>query len=133
MSESQPVLEYATPVERRSFRLLVTPHLLGYCAAAVACLTLLTRYDIGSGRVIVNPLRVVGCGLAVLLVLGCSFMRLWQDRHRGALRAVAYAVCLVGSVTAFGCAHFSLWGRTHPWRMSLGHEYWQSILVGFLF
>ena len=133
MSDPHPVLEYATPAERRPLRLLVTPRLLASCAAVVAVLTLLTRYNIGSGRVIVNPLRVLGCGLTILLVLSCALMRLWQDRHKGVFRVVIYVICLVGSVGAFACGHFSVWGRTRLPRMSLRYEYWQSMLIAVVF
>ena len=50
MSDLHPVLEYATPAERRPRRTFVTPGLLAYSAAAVTCLTLMTRENIGSGR-----------------------------------------------------------------------------------
>jgi hypothetical protein len=112
---------------------MVTPRLLASCAAVVAVLTLLTRYDIGSGRIIVNPLRVLGCGLTILLVLGCALMRLWQDRHKGVSRVVVYAICLIGSVGAFAYGHLSVWGRTRLPRMSLRHEYWQSIVIAVMF
>src|SRR5688572_3928092 len=98
MSDPHPVLEYATPAERRPLRKLITPALLAYSAAAVTCLTLITQENIGSGRHIVNPLRVLGCGLAVVLILACAFMRLCQDGHRGVLRAAVYGMCLIGSV-----------------------------------
>ena len=99
----------------------------------MASLTFLTRYNIGSGRVIVNPLRELGCGLAVVLVLACALMRLWRDRHRGAIRAVVYAVCLIGSIGAFAYGHFSVWGRTQLPRVSLRHEYWQGMLIACIF
>ena len=133
MADQQLILEYAPARDSRPFRVSLTPRRVAAAGAAVAALTLLTPHNIGSGIVIVNPLREVGCLLAACCALAYAFMRIWQDRRRGAARAAVYTLCLIGSVPTFAIGHFSIWGRSHLPRMSLVHEYWRCMLIASAF
>ncbi len=129
MTEQPTVLQYATPPPRRSLREVVAPRHLAQAAGIIAGLSLLAPLDIGSGRVIVNPLRVLGCAAAVACVILCAIMRLWEDRDRGVVRAWVFGICLFVCTAAFSYAHWSRWGFKYNPLLSLQHDYWQAWLV----
>ncbi|CAN5633443.1 hypothetical protein BH09PLA1_BH09PLA1_06500 [soil metagenome] len=129
MTEQPTVLQYATPPPRRPLREAVAPRHLAWAAGIVAALSLIAPLDIGSGRVIVNPLRVLGCAAAVACVIVYAIMRLRQDRGRGVVRAWVFGICLLVCTAAFSYAHWSRWGFKYKPRLSLQHDYWQAWLV----
>lgn len=120
-------LEYAAPL--KSGRGGPTLDGVLICGAVLGSLSVALPFDLGSGRLIVNPLRVLGSALAVSCVLAYAVVRLWRDRGRGRTRAVVYALCIAGSVAAFVDGHFSVWGRNRLPPASFDYRYWRSMAV----
>jgi ribose/xylose/arabinose/galactoside ABC-type transport system permease subunit len=129
MTDQPIVIEYRTPPPRRTLRQLIGPRHFAWAAGIVAALSLAAPLDIGSGRVIVNPLRVLGCIGAVACVMFYAILGLWRDRSEGAIRAWVFGVCLIVCTAAFSYAHLSGWGGPYTPRLSLQHEYWRAWLV----
>ena len=135
MTEPPTILPYASPPARRSVARFITPGLFATAAAIVAVSSSMLPLDVGSGRVILNPLRVLGCTVAVVCVLAYAGLRLWRDRSKGTVRAAVYGACLLVAAAAFTYAHWSRWGDPYKPRFSMRHdfslqdEYWLAWLV----
>jgi hypothetical protein len=128
MPKQPPILEYASPPKSNEVPLTIRPDIVASLAIIMTVISVLMPMDIGSGRTIVNPLRVAAGGLTVVLVMVHAFMRLWEDRADGVFRACVFAACIVIATGAFAYAHWCAWGERKP-RFSLQKDYWRALLV----
>lgn len=129
MMQQTPVLDYERAPPKRSAAALVTPTNVAITGAIVAFVSLLAPFDIGSGRVVVNPLRVIGCGVAVVCAVLYALLRLWQDTAASAARRVVLSLSLLLAVWSFVMAHLSVWGRTRLPPFEMRSEYWRWMMM----
>ena len=129
MTDRSPVLDYAPPPARWPLASLLTPKNIATAGAVVALASLIVPFDIGSGRVIVNPLRFLGRVVAVACAVLYALLRVWRDPGGGVPKRVAFALCLVVAVLSFVMAHLSVWGRTRLPPFEMRFEYWRWIAV----
>ena len=129
MTERSAVLDYAPPPTRRSLTSFITPKNVAIAGAVVAFASLVVPFDIGSGRVIVNPLRFLGCVVAVACAMLYAMLRLWRDPAASVLRRVVFTLCFVVGLCSFWMAHSSVWGRTRLPPFEMRFEFWRWIAV----
>jgi drug/metabolite transporter (DMT)-like permease len=129
MGQASHVLDYAVPPARRSATWWVNPANAVWAGLAAAGVAFVAGPTVGSGIIRVNPVALCACAVTVACAIAYALLRLWRDRAEGIVRAVVFATALVTAVAAFANAQASVWGYGWLPRMSLRHEYWQSMAV----
>jgi drug/metabolite transporter (DMT)-like permease len=127
VDEPSTILDYATPQPRLNRKEPVRPRRLLWAALCVTLASLVLPLDVGSGRVIVNPLRILGCFFAALCVVVYAFVRLWQERADGIFRNTVFAICIIAGSLSFAYAHWSVWGDNHKPRLGSDPQYWSAL------
>lgn len=92
-------------------------------------LTILMPLEIGSGRVIVNPLRIAGCVTTIVFLLAYVELRLWRERYESAGRAMLFGLCTIICTASFAYAHWSYWGYEDTPSVSVAPDYWNAWLI----
>ena len=123
-----PVLDYASPRPHARVRLL-TPFNIGCLGAMFLLCTLVLPYDIGSGRVIVNPYRVATAVLTVGCVIVYALLRIWTDPGGTPTRRVVLSLSFIVTVVALVLAHESVRGRRRLPPFEMRFEFWQFVVI----
>lgn len=129
MKRDIEVLEYETPTHKPRRVMANSSRNWAITGYLVSMVSLLLPLDIGSGAFVLNPLRVVGCAVAVICTLAYALIRLWTDPGSTAMRRVVLSGCLLLSIGAFLVAHFSIWGGIRLPRLGFRHAYWRYMAV----
>lgn len=107
----------------------MAPRTIATVGAVVTLLSLMMPFDQGSGQVLVNPLRVVGCAIAVGCAMLYALLRLWRDPRASVAKRITYSTCLNVAVLAYVMAQWSVWGRTRLRPLEMRFGYWRWIAV----
>ena len=129
MTERNPILDYATPPRQQRAASIFTPKNVAVFGAILALVTVVIPFDVGSGRVIVNPLRFIGCAGVVASAVLYAMLRIWHDPAASIPRRTAFTLCLIVATVSFCMAHSSVWGGIRLPPYGLQFTYWRWILV----
>jgi hypothetical protein len=128
MPPAPPILNYETPRRAPTLFSRLKPAMIARVGLVITVIGVIIPYDIGSGSVVVNPLRRLACAGAVFCGVCYFLLRLSGDPQSNLQRTICLSTLFFITIFFFVMAHISVSGRTSLPPVEWRFLYWRMIL-----